>query len=128
MIRIIDELLGRDPLTKRMKALFQIERCRRSLSSILSMGIIDESFDERRKVLEEKLDDFCMELRDKITYSDWWGDWDAAKRPSRLADLAGMLSLQQMPSSAVILRLDHTAVRVQHVRLQRRALDPRGRA
>jgi hypothetical protein len=83
MIRIIDELLGRDPLTKRMKALFQIERCRRSLSSILSVGTIDESFDERRKVLEKKLDDFCMELRDKITYSDWWGDWEKAIEKQR---------------------------------------------
>jgi hypothetical protein len=83
MIKFIEELLGRDSHTKKIKALIEIERCRRSLSSIVSTGIIDKSFDEKRKILESSLDVFCSELRDKITYSNWWEDWETAIQKQR---------------------------------------------
>jgi hypothetical protein len=83
MAAFFDELLGRDPHTKKMKALAEIERCRRSLSSILSIAIIDESFNERRRALERNLDALCAELKTEITYSNWWADWETAIRKQR---------------------------------------------
>lgn len=77
-MKILKELLGRDPDSKKMKALFEIERCRRSLSSVLSAGIIDKTFDDQRKNLEEMLNTLCEQLRDKINYSNWWEDWEKA--------------------------------------------------
>jgi hypothetical protein len=61
-----------------MKALFEIQRCQRSLSQILAMGMIDKSFDDERRELEKMLNSVCKQLHAKITYANWWSDWDVA--------------------------------------------------
>jgi hypothetical protein len=55
-----------------MKALHDIERCHRKLSSILSMGVFDPSFDDERHQLEKALDDFHVRLKHAVTFNDWW--------------------------------------------------------
>jgi hypothetical protein len=70
--RFLSELLGRDAHSKRMKALYDVERCHRRLSSILAMSVFDPEFDDQRRALEHSLDDCCSQLRHALTYNDWW--------------------------------------------------------
>lgn len=69
---LLSELLGRDPHTQRMKALYELERCHRQLSSILSMGVFDPAFDTERHALQAALDDLHSRLKHALTYNDWW--------------------------------------------------------
>jgi hypothetical protein len=70
--QFLSELLGRDAHSQRMKALHDIERCHRSLSSILSMSVFDPDFDEERYALQKALDEFHSRLKHAVTFNDWW--------------------------------------------------------
>jgi hypothetical protein len=55
-----------------MKALHDIEQCRRRLSSILQMGMWDNTFDDTRHRMQMDLDNFCDTLTHAVTFNDWW--------------------------------------------------------
>ena len=80
--QFFSELLGRDPRSQRMKALYDIDRCYNRLSSILSRGIFDPSFDEERYTLSKALDDFYSRLKEAVTYNNWW-DLEEMRRRQR---------------------------------------------
>jgi hypothetical protein len=66
-----------------MKALAEIERCRSSLNNILSVSVIDKDFDRERKELSATVATICDRLREVITYTDWWEDWQRAMEAKR---------------------------------------------
>jgi hypothetical protein len=72
MWQFFRQLCGRDPLSHRMKALRDIDRCHARLSAILRQSIWDDTFDQQRLELERVIDDFHERLKSAVTYSDWW--------------------------------------------------------
>jgi len=83
--QFFSELLGRDPRSQRMKALYDIDRCYNRLSSILSRGVFDPSFDKKRYALSKALDDFYSGLKEAVTRNNWWDLEEMRRRQRQLA-------------------------------------------
>jgi len=91
--QFFSELLGRDPHSQRMKALYDIDRCYNRLSSILSRGIFDPSFDEERYTLSKALDDFYSRLKEAVTYNN-------------CADVSGIIALSRLRGGELTTKVD----------------------